>query len=156
MAVNSATNGGSVREWLPLTGPDARSAMVKVHDARFEKPVGLKADDAKIRRAARRAFTELQLAFQETGTAISKADAEELAGQFSVLANARAGSKALKGLSNHLQMALLSKHRDKDRVYTVEACLRFIGHCDIDRLLWDLQSLPQRSVDIDRPSASAD
>ena len=118
MEVNSATNGSGVREWLPLTGPDARSAMAKVHDARFEKPVGLKADDAKIRRAARRAFTELQLAFQETGTAISKADAEALAGQFSVLANARAGSKALKGLSNHLQMALLSESpRQRPRLH---------------------------------------
>jgi hypothetical protein len=142
LAVASA-NGhkNDVREWLPLTGPDAESAMGNVHNARYTDPAGLKSEDAKERRAARKAFSELQLAFVSTGIAASEADAAVLAQKFSLLANARADSKMLIKLSALLQTVLLSKFREDDKVYASNACLEFLQHRDVTRLLTNLQTL---------------
>ena len=72
IAVISAGREREVVAWLPMTGPDVTSAMGDVHNARYTNPAGLKPEDAKDRRAARKAFVELQFALLDAGIATSE------------------------------------------------------------------------------------
>ncbi|WP_315766986.1 MULTISPECIES: hypothetical protein [unclassified Bradyrhizobium] len=146
MAVAAALQKGGVLEWLPLVGPDAEAAMAAVHNARYLNPTGLKPEDAKVRRAARVALSDLQSVFRDAGMARAHDDSEALARKFSLLANANADSKKLLRLSTMLQNVLLSKVRNDDKVYASNACLEFLQHRDIDRLLLELQTLPRSST----------
>jgi hypothetical protein len=128
-----------LQDWLPLTGSDAEWAMGEVHHARYTNPVGLKRQDATERRAARRAFNALRIVFLDAGIASSEADAEALSQKFSFLANAQADTKTLGRLSAALQSVLLGNVRGDDKVYASHACLEFLSHRDLNRLLTILQ-----------------
>jgi hypothetical protein len=145
-AVTSPLPQADMSNWLPLAGPDAEDAMGAVHRARYPSPPGLKAGDAKARRAARVAYTRLPSAFLDTGVASSPHDAQILAQKFSLLANAQADSRSLLKLSTILQTLLLRESGNDDRLYASNACLVFLEHRDLKRLLTELQTLPKASA----------
>jgi hypothetical protein len=118
--------------------------MGDVHHARYKSPTGLKAEDAKMRRAARLALAALQDTFFTYGLATSKSDAEQLAHNISLLANLTSDCRKLIRLSTFLQSLLLSALFKEDRIYVANACLDFERHCDIDRLLAELQTVQKR------------
>ncbi len=140
MAVAAANERGVAAGWLPLSGADAADAMNALHRARYKDPRGLSDDDARTRRAARKAMGLLQVVLIDNGLANSPEDAEEVARQFSLLANATADWNRLAELSELLQGILLSQ-RSLAQLRAAEFCIRFLSDRDFGKLLLALSGL---------------
>jgi hypothetical protein len=142
LAKDWVEQGGAAQQWLPLGSVNAQGAISSYHEARYTNPPDLTELDAKIRRAARQSFQDLQDAFVQNGLARSERDARDLVYRFSLTVNAHQQAEAsrLKDISAMLQSLLLSSALAHRSAEPAEACLDFVNHRDILRLARSLQA----------------